>query len=154
MTRVENGCQSAACWEWFDQDVMHKVVDNVALGLIIHRVNHFIVAITFIPIQIFGLTAVTRIMEEQRIVGMGTAHKPLHGLKDILARGHHARISRIIGQGDNVFSLVTELRDEEILNIFYIIDTPSELSILSKVIDSNAKSLLFAVTLRVLEEWL
>jgi len=29
------------------------------------------------------------------------------------------------------------LTDEEILNIFYIIDTPSKFSILSKVVDSN-----------------
>jgi len=172
MTRIENGCQSASCWEGFDQDIVHKVVDNVALGLIIHRVNHFIEAIGFIPIQIFGLTTVTRIMEEQRIIGLGTAYEPLHSLKDILARGHHARVSRIVGKGDDVSSLISELgfkpsqyawhwkglrmllTDKEILNIFYIIDTPSELSVLSEVIDSNAKSLLFAATLRVLEEWL
>lgn len=56
MARVKDGRQSHARAQRTDQDPMHLVVDNVAGPLEIDRVNHFIVAIVFVSVQVFGLS--------------------------------------------------------------------------------------------------
>lgn len=47
-----------------------------------------------------------------------------------------------------------ELTAQEALDVARVIDTPSQFTILAKIVDSNAKSLLFSSTLGILEEGL
>lgn len=47
-----------------------------------------------------------------------------------------------------------ELTAQEALHVACVIDTPSQFTILTKVVDTNAKSFLLPITLGILEEGL
>jgi len=54
---VEDSCEPYASLQGFYHDDVHIVVDNVTGLSEVNRIDHFVVAIVLVPIQIFGLTA-------------------------------------------------------------------------------------------------
>src|SRR5687767_6061204 len=61
------------------------------------------------------------------------------------------RVLLIIREDDHVFPLVTVPLDEEGRDIVHIIDTSTQLSILSKIVDTDQQSLSFTSTIGVLK---
>lgn len=93
----------------------------------------------------------TRIVKEQRIVGLGILDQPVHGTQEIgLGRLAHW-ILLVIGQEDHVFALVAVVLVEVVAHVLNIIDAPTQLSTLPKVVDSNEQSLAAAGAIGVLE---
>lgn len=58
MAGVEDGGETDTGREAADHDVVHFVVDNVAVCTEVDGVDDFVVAVFFVAIEIFGLTAV------------------------------------------------------------------------------------------------
>lgn len=58
MARVENGSQANASAEWTDHDSVHLVVDNMTGLAEIDRIYDLVIAILFVPVEIWRLTAV------------------------------------------------------------------------------------------------
>lgn len=59
-------------------DTVHLVIYYMTGLPKVDRVDDFIVAILFIAIEILGLTAVTRVVEEERVVRVCVFHQPVH----------------------------------------------------------------------------
>ena len=56
---VEDRSQSYSRLEWSNHDPVHFIINNMACGTEIDRVNDFVVTIVFITVQIGRLTTVT-----------------------------------------------------------------------------------------------
>lgn len=88
-------------------DVVHFVVHDVTSLSEIHRIDHFIVAVIFIAVEILGLPTMPRIMKDEGVVGSGVLDQPVH-------RSNHVRFRRlahgvllIVGEADHILSLVS-----------------------------------------------
>lgn len=95
-------------------------------------------------------------MEKERVVGLGILDQPMHRAQNIcfgrLAHG----ILLVIGQNNHVFPRIAEVSIKVRRHVLDVVDTASELSPLTEVVDTNQKSfaptravgVLKAVTLR------
>lgn len=138
----------------------------------INGVNDFIVAIILITVKVLGLTAVsceqspdvssqpqdkywggwsTRVVEEEGIVGLSIANQPAHGANNVFPCRLHNWIALIICQEHHILSLIAMILGQKGRNIVDIVDAPSKLTILSKVVDANQKCLAAAGTVGILE---
>ena len=88
---------------------MHLVVYYVAGLPKVDWVDDFVVTILFVTVQIFRLTAMPRVMKEERVVGSRILHQPMHGSQDVLLRRLTHGILLIIGQEHHVLSLVAKM---------------------------------------------
>lgn len=79
----------------------------------------------------------TRVVEEERVIGSGVLNKPVHGAQNVLLGGLTHGVLLVVCQGDHVLALVAESLHEVVGHVFYIVDTASELTLLSKVVDTN-----------------
>lgn len=59
VTRVEDAGETNARAEWSDADRVNLVVDDVAALLEVDGINHFVIAIIFVAVEVFGLPTVT-----------------------------------------------------------------------------------------------
>lgn len=90
-------------------------------------------------------------MQEQRVVGLGAVNEPAHGTDDVLLGRVHDRVLLVICQEHHVLSLVPKPLDEELGQVLNIVDAAPELSILTKVVDTNQEGLALSSTVGVLE---
>ena len=58
MARVEDGRQAHARLKRLDNQVVEVVIDDVALALVVDRVDDLVVAVVLVAVQVLGLTAV------------------------------------------------------------------------------------------------
>lgn len=59
MARVEDGRQTDTLLERLDHVVVNLIVNDVAVVLKVDRVDNFVVAIVFVAVLVFGLSAVS-----------------------------------------------------------------------------------------------
>lgn len=97
-----------------------------------------------------GIT-LTRVVEEERVVGASILNEPSHGANHVVLGRSHNGILLIVGQDDHVLPLVAISFDQEIGHVVDIVDTPAKLSLLSKVVDSDQQGLSTTCTVGVLE---
>lgn len=90
-------------------------------------------------------------MEEERIIRSRVFDQPVHRTKYVLLRRLTHRILLVISQDDHIFPLVVEIVIEIRRHVPNIIDTASQLSPLTKVVDSNQKGLAFAIARGILK---
>ena len=125
MARIEDGSQPDTWLQGHDHNPVHLVIDNVTDLSEIDRVDDFIIPIFLIAVQIFSLASVTcimsaasryrddiqltRVMEEERVVGAGVLHQPVHRPQDVLFRRLAHRILLIICEDNHVVSLVAKV---------------------------------------------
>lgn len=98
MARVEDGRQAAALGQVADHDVVHLIIDHLSRLLEVDGVDRLVVTVILVAVGIFRLPSVARVwsrgkgsarkssgraarrtVEEERIVGSGVSHEPLHG---------------------------------------------------------------------------
>ena len=58
MAGIENGGEAHARLQGLDQDSVHFVVDDVAIGAEVYGVDDFVVAVVFVAVEVFGLATV------------------------------------------------------------------------------------------------
>jgi hypothetical protein len=114
-------------------------------------IDNLIVPIFLVTVLILRLTTVARVVEEERVVRTGIADEPLHGIHDIPLRRDLAGVGRVIREGDNVLLPIVPLGAKEALDVRHIVDTSTQLSRGSFVVDANKQCLAASVTHRVLE---
>ena len=93
----------------------------------------------------------TRVMEEQRIVGLCVFDQPMHSPQNVLFRRLAHGVLLIVGQDHHVFTGVSEIAVQVTRHVFHIVDASSQLPFLSKVVDTDQQGLTPACTARVLE---
>lgn len=130
---------------------VHLVIYNVAGLPKVNRVDDFVVAIIFVAIEIFGLTSVSRIVKEQRIVRSRVLYQPVHCPQDIGLCGLTHRILLIIREDHHIFSLVAKVSIQICGHVFHVVDASSELASLAEVVDTDEKSLSSAGAVGILE---
>lgn len=93
----------------------------------------------------------TRVVEEERVIGLSVLDQPVHGAQDVLFGRLAHWVLLIIGQGDHVFALVAKGLHQVVGHVLNIVDATSELALLAKVVDTDQESLALAGTVGVLE---
>lgn len=130
---------------------MHLVIHDVSGLSKVDRVDDFVVSIFFVSVQILRLTAVARIVEEQRIVRTRVFHQPVHRSEDVgLCRLAH-RVLLIVRQDHHILSLVPKMPVQVGGHILHVVDTAAKLSSLREIIDAYEKGFPTPGTVRVLE---
>ena len=93
----------------------------------------------------------TRIVKEERVVRLRILHKPVHGTQNILLCGLTDWTLLVVRQDDHVFPLVPKVLNQVGRHVAHVIDAPSELATLAKVIDADQKRLAATCAVRILE---
>jgi hypothetical protein len=101
--------------------------------------------------EVFMSGGRTRVVEEERIVGLGVLNEPVHGAQDVLLGRLAHGVLLVVGQGDHVLALVTKGLHQVVGHVLNIVDATTELTFLAKVVDANQESLALAGTVGVLE---
>jgi hypothetical protein len=83
----------------------------------------------------------TRVVKEQRVVGLGAVHEPTHCAKYVILRRLRHRVLLIISESHHIFSSVPKVLDEIPGHVSNIIDAPPQFGILAEVIDSDKQGL-------------
>ena len=65
MAGVEDRCETYPGLEGLYHNAMHFVINDMACDAEVDGIDHFIISVFFIAVKILGLSAVTRVMEEQ-----------------------------------------------------------------------------------------
>ena len=90
-------------------------------------------------------------MEEKRIVGSRVVNEPAHRSDDVVLGRVFSGVRLVVGQDYHIIPLVVVALVEESRHILSIVDTSSQLALLSKVVDSNQQSLALSSTVGVLK---
>lgn len=98
-----------------------------------------------------GRGVLTRIVEEERIVGLGVLDQPLHRAQDIVFGGLQDGVGLVVGQDDHVLTLVVVAVHQERRDILDIVDAALELVGGAKVVDADQQGLALSGALTVLE---
>lgn len=75
----------------------------------------------------------------------------MHCPQDVRFSGLAHGILLVIGQGDHVFALVTEVLVEIVAHVLHVIDTSTQLTALTEVVDSDKQGFATTGTVGVLE---
>lgn len=130
---------------------MHIIVYDVPGSAVVEWVDHVIVTIVLVAIQIRGAAAVAGEVDKEGVMGLGVANEPLHCAHDVrLGRDAH-RIALIVGEDDHVLSAVTKALVQEGGHIGDIVDAALECIGLTKVVDADQQRPATAGTCGVLE---
>lgn len=62
---------------------MELVVNEVALSLVINGVDDFVGTVLLVAIEIRGLSTVSRVVQEEGVIGLRAADEPLHSANDV-----------------------------------------------------------------------
>lgn len=100
-------------------------------------IDDFIITVFFVPVQIFGLTTMSRIMEEKRVIWPSVLDEPVHSSQDILLCWLAHGVLLIVGEDNHILALITEVLNEISRHVPNIIDTASELPALAEVVDAD-----------------
>lgn len=130
---------------------MHLVIHDMSGLPEVDRVDDFVVPILFVAVQILRLPAVTGVVEEERVVRPRIFYQPVHGSQDVLLRGLTHRVVLIICQAHHVLSLVAEVSVQVGGHVLHVVDTSSQLTTLTKVIDTDQQSFPSTAAVRVLK---
>lgn len=79
----------------------------------------------------------TRVVEEERVVGPGILDQPVHGTEDVLLRGLAHGVLLVVGENDHVFPLIAKMLHQVGRHVSDIVDAPSQLAALAKVVDAD-----------------
>ena len=137
VTRVENRRETASGREGAYHYIVHLVVDDMAGLLEVDGVDDFVVSVVLVAVEVFGLPAVARVMEEQGVVGLRTLYQPPHRRDDIRMRRHLAGIACVIGEDDNVVGAVSISLDQELLDVVRVVDASCESGGRADVVDAD-----------------
>lgn len=85
-------------------------------------------------------------MEKQRIVWLCILHQPVHRSQDVLLRRLTHWILLVIGENHHILTSIPEVLVQVGRHVLDIVDASSQLPSLTKVVDSNQKSLPSAAT--------
>ncbi len=85
-------------------------------------------------------TKLTRVVEEERVVGSGILNQPVHGAEDVLLGRLAHGVLLVVGEDDHVLSLVAEVFDEIGRHVPNIVYAASKLASLAEVVDADEKS--------------
>lgn len=90
-------------------------------------------------------------MEEKRIIRLSILDEPVHGTKNVcLCRLAH-RVLLIIREKNHIFTGISKVLVEVCRHVLNIIDTSSQLALLTEIVNSNQQCLSLSRTTRVLE---
>jgi hypothetical protein len=126
------------------------VDDGTSLG-VVNWVDTLIKSVIFIAVQILDSATVTGVVKEESVIGLGVLDKPAKSADDVFASGNHDRILLVISQDDHVLSLVAIALHQEGRDVVYVVDTSTQLALLTKVVDADEKRLATTGTFGVLE---
>jgi len=90
-------------------------------------------------------------MEEERVIGLGVLDEPMHCSEYILFVRLTHRILLVVRQENHVFSRVSKITIQVCRHILYIINAPSQLTPLTKVVDTDKQGFPSSCAVRVLE---
>jgi hypothetical protein len=83
---------------------------------------------------------ITRVVEEEGVVGPGVLDEPMHGPQDVLLGGLAHGVLLVVGKDNHVLALVTKMLDQIRRHVPDIIDASSQLAALAKVVDADEQS--------------
>ena len=90
------------------------------------------------------------LVEEERITGLRSSYKPMHGSSHILPRRDRAWITSFVGEDNHVVLLVASLH-QEALHIVCIVPTSSQGCARAYVVDTDQEGFTFSRKIRVLK---
>lgn len=90
-------------------------------------------------------------MEEQRIIRFRILNQPVHSAQDVLLRGLAHRILLVIGQDDHILACIAKIAVEVGGHVFDVVDAASQLTLLTKVVDTDQECLASPCTIGILE---
>jgi hypothetical protein len=170
VARVEDGGQAHAGLQGGHHDAVHLVVDDVAHLPEVDGVDDFVVAVGLVAVEVFRLSAVscrgvsvkadisgvsraelTRVVEEERVIGSRVLDEPMHGAQDILFRRLAHGVLQVVGEDDHVLALVAEVLEQVRRHVLDVVDAAPQLPALPKVVDPDQQRLAPARAVRVLE---
>lgn len=151
VTGVEDGCEADAGLEGLDHDAVHFVVGDVAALAKVDGVDDLVVAVGLVAVEVLGLAAVARVVEEERVVGPGVLDEPVHGAQDVLLGGLGHGVLLIVCENNHVFAAVAKVLREVRCHVAHVVDAAAQLAALAKVVDADEQGLAAAGALRVLE---
>lgn len=93
----------------------------------------------------------TRVVEEERIVGPSVLYQPVHGSQDILLCRLAHRVLLVIREDHHVFALISKILYQVCRHVPNVVDASSELPALTEIVDAYEEGLPSARTLRILE---
>lgn len=108
MTAIKDSSQPTPGRQRLDQQRMQIIIDQVARLLEIQRIDHLIVPIVLVPVQILGLAPVSRVVEEEGIVRLGTGDEPLHRGDHVGSSGDLTWVTGVVDEHDDVVLFVPE----------------------------------------------
>lgn len=76
-------------------------------------------------------------MEEERVVGSRVFHKPMHGSEKILFCRLAHGILLVISEDNHILPLIPKTVDEICRHVLHIVDTTTQLTALTEVVDAN-----------------
>lgn len=79
----------------------------------------------------------TRVVEEERVVGPSILDQPVHGTKNVLLCGLAHGVLLVVGENDHILPLIAKLLHQVGRHVPDIVDAPSQLATLAKVVDAN-----------------
>jgi len=130
---------------------MHLIVRDVADLPKVDRVDHLIVSVLLVAIEILGLATVTGIVEEEGIVWTGILNKPMHSPENVLLSRLAHGVLLVVCEDNHVLALIAKVFDEVCRHVPDIIDATPKLTALAKVVYSNQQRFPPPSALRVLE---
>lgn len=137
MTRVEDGGQTNTRSQRSHHDSMHVIVNNMTSGSVVERIDHVIIAIILIAVQIGGTTAVTGEVNEEGVVRLSITNKPLHCAENVCLCGNTHGVALVIGENDHVLSAITKSLMQESGHIGDIVDAALERIRLPKIVNAD-----------------
>ena len=90
-------------------------------------------------------------MEEKRVVRFRILDQPMHGTKDIRFCWLAHWVLLVISQDDHVFSRIAKVAVEVCRHVLDIVDTPSKLTPLTEIVDTNEQCFASARAIGILE---
>ena len=141
VARVKDGRQSHTGPQRTHHDSVHIIVHDMPRGAVVDRVDHVIVSVVLVAVQVGGATAVAGEMHKERVMGLGILDEPLHGPHDVgLGRDAH-RVLLVVGEDDHVLTAIAELVVKEARHVGDIVDAPFQGVGLSVVVDADEEGL-------------
>lgn len=108
MTTVKDRRQPTTRRQRLDHQRMQIIIDDMPRRLEIQRINHLIIPVIFIPVQILRLASVSGIVEEEGIVRFGTGDEPLHCCDHVGSSRDLTRVAGVVDEHDDVVLFVPE----------------------------------------------
>ena len=93
----------------------------------------------------------TRVVEEERVIGSRVLDEPVHGAEDILLRRLAHRVLQVVGEDDHVLALVAKVLKQVRRHVLDVVDATPQLPALPEVVDPDQQRLAPARAVRVLE---